>query len=207
MSVQPRPAQPRPYRQVARAAASQDTRRRILGAFADALQQRWMDEITLDDVAETAGTTRQTVIRLFGGKEGLLTAVAEQIGQEVAIRRSLPPGPRPAAAARAILQDYEVSGDTVFRLLAQEGRHPVLSSLLNIGRREHRQWVREVFAPDLAVRPAAEAEALLDQLVLATDAYTWKLLRRDMRHPPERVEALITDLITKLLAEGESRHG
>lgn len=34
-----------------------------------------IDEITLDEVAASVGTTRQTVIRLFGGKDGLLEAV------------------------------------------------------------------------------------------------------------------------------------
>ena len=42
----------------------------------------------------------------------------------------------------------------------------------------HREWVQTVFAPYL---PAAEAarEARVDLLVVATDVYTWKQLRRD----------------------------
>ena len=67
----------RAYHQIARAAATEDTRRRIVAAFRAALMERWMDDITLDDIAAAAGTTRQTVIRLFDGKEGLLVAVAE----------------------------------------------------------------------------------------------------------------------------------
>src|SRR5689334_21600550 len=116
-------AQPRPYRQVARAAAAQDTQRRIVEAFAAALQGSWMDEITLDEIAASAGTTRQTVIRLFGGKEGLLTAIAKRMGEEVELRRALPARATPREVAHALVQDYEANGDTIIRLLAQEDRH------------------------------------------------------------------------------------
>lgn len=64
----------RPYRQTARAEAADELRSRILRAFLDALKTGWLVDITLDDVAAAARTTRQTVIRLFGGKEGLLKA-------------------------------------------------------------------------------------------------------------------------------------
>ena len=65
----------RRYRQTARAASAQTLRQRIVLAFRDLLLARWIDEITLDEVAASAGTTRQSVIRLFGGKEGLIEAV------------------------------------------------------------------------------------------------------------------------------------
>src|SRR3712207_5774011 len=164
----------RPYRQVARAAAAEQTRSRIAEAFASAIGRQWIDEVTLDEVAADAGTTRQTVIRLFGGKEGLLTAVAERIGQRAVLRRALPPGPLAHAVARAVANDYEVSGDTVLKLLAQEGRYPVMATLLDIGRRWHREWVEAACTPALAARPPAVRRRLLDQLVVATDVYTWK---------------------------------
>ena len=190
----------RPYRQVARAAATVDTRRRIVEAFETALRDRWMDDITLDQTAVAAGTTRQTVIRLFGGKEGLLEAVADKIAKEVQDRRGLPDQATPAQAARVIVADYEVVGDFIVRLLAQEDRHPVLSSLLNRGRDRHRAWIAETFAPGLPADPAAR-EARITQLVIAGDVYTWKLLRRDLHFTIETTEALIADLIAKLLGE------
>ena len=198
------PAQPRPYRQVARAAAARDTQDRIVSAFAVALQTRWMDEITLDDIAATAGTTRQTVIRLFGGKKGLLGAVAQHMGQEVAARRALPAAATPSQATRALLADYEISGDTVTRLLAQEDRHPELTAILTIGRRQHREWVATTFAHALPRRQSARREALITQLAIVTDVYTWKLLRRDFGHAATDAESLIADMIAKLLNHGES---
>jgi AcrR family transcriptional regulator len=195
------PAQPRPYRQIARAAATEDTRRRILAAFAEALTAHWMDEITLDGIAAAAGTTRQTVLRLFGSKEGLLRAVAGHMADDVARRRAVPPGAAPRAVARAIVRDYEVSGDMVIRLLAQEGRHPDLTALLEIGRREHRQWVADALAPALAALPQAAREMLVTELVVVLDVYTWKLLRRDLGHSREATEALVAAMIRKILNE------
>jgi hypothetical protein len=62
-------------------------------------------------------------------------------------------------------------------LLAQE----VLTNTVSLsgGRAEHRRWVGEVWARQLARRPAGRRVELLDQLVVATDVYTWKLLRLD----------------------------
>lgn len=192
---------PRPYHQVARAAATQETKGRIVTAFREALLARWMDEITLDNVATAAGTTRQTVIRLFGGKDGLLVAVAETMKDEIEAVRSVPPGATPRAAAHALVQDYEVSGDIIIRLLAQEERHPVLTSLLIIGRRAHRDWVIETFAPLLARLKRGERERRVTQLVAVTDVYVWKLLRRDFKHASLEVETLIAGMLGKLVQE------
>ena len=192
----------RPYHQIARAAATQDTRRRIVLAFRDFLLARWMDEFTLDDVAKAAGTTRQTVIRMFGGKEGLLVAVADLMKSEIEQRRAVPAGASPRAVAHALVEDYEFAGDIVVRLLAQEDRHPVLTPFLDLGRRWHRQWVAETFATVLARLKRQPREHRITQLVAVTDVYVWKLLRRDFRHSVAEVEALIAGMLHKLL-EGE----
>jgi hypothetical protein len=54
-------------------------------------------------------------------------------------------------------------------MLQQEARLPVLRPAIELGRTGHRRWVETVFLrPDLAM-----------ELVVATDVYAWKLLRRD----------------------------
>ena len=199
--------QSRPYRQVARAAATEETRRRIVAAFAEALARRWLDEITLDELAAAAGTTRQTVIRLFGGKEGLLDAVVDWMREGVVVRRALPPGPAAVAVARALSKDYEASGDMIIRLLAQEGRHPGLTTLLDLGRRHHRSWIGEVFAGPIASQPPADREAFTDRLIVAADVYSWKLLRRDAGRSRAETEAAIAALIAAVLAAGSNDHG
>jgi len=192
--------QVRPYHQTARAAATDDTRRRIVAAFEAALRVQWMDDITLDQIAAAAGTTRQTVIRLFGGKEGLLVAFSENLAKEIAGRRALPDRATPLQAARVVIADYEVDGDFIVRALAQEERHPVLKVWLSFGRAEHRRWVSETFAHALPADHTTR-QARVTQLVVATDVYTWKLLRRDFQMSVDATEALIAGLISKLLTE------
>jgi len=191
----------RPYHQTARAAATQDTQRRIVAVFRAALRTRWMDEIRLDDVAAEAGTTRQTVIRLFGGKDGLLVAVANAMKDEIQLMRAVPPGADPRAAAQALVRDYETSGDVIVRILAQEERHAALTALLDVGRKWHRNWVEETFAPTLARLVPKERARRTTQLVAVTDVYVWKLLRRDFRHSATEVEGLIAGMLQKLLEE------
>jgi len=190
----------RPYRQTARAAAAEANATRILAAFRERLERLWFDEIRLEDVAQDAGVTVQTVIRRFGGKDGLLDAVVDVIASEIlAIRHTTPGDPR--RAVRAVIEDYEVSGDLVMRVLAQEERYPALKRITAVGRREHRDWAAVAFAPWLDPLPAEPARRRLDALVVATDLYVWQLIRRDMGRPVEELQALMDRLVDAALSD------
>ena len=158
----------------ARAEATAATRDRILDAATAHFLERWYDEVTLSAIAADAGVTQQTVINHFGSKEGLLAAAVERIGPERHRRGSdrLDPVER-------VVADYELGGDAVIRLLALEERVPALHPLLEIGRASHRTWLEETFG-DRLPRAKARRDVGLAALVAATDAYTWKLLRRDI---------------------------
>jgi AcrR family transcriptional regulator len=192
----------RTYRQTARAQAAAETHRRIIAAFLRQAQEGWIDEITLDEVAREAEVTVQTVIRRFGGKEGLLIAAHQQLSAEVLPRRSAPSGDI-KAGVKALVGDYEAIGDIFIRLLAQEPRYPLLSKLLGRGRAEHRQWVAGLFAPWLKPLSPARRERLLAALIAVCDIYTWKLLRRDLKHEPAAVAAIMQDLATGLVGGGD----
>ncbi|MEJ1939168.1 hypothetical protein WDZ92_53900, partial [Nostoc sp. NIES-2111] len=134
-------------------------------------------------------------------------AVAAKISDEVIVRRALPRGDLASAAAQAVVNDYESSGAMILRLLAQEDRHPDLSKLLQVGRREHRRWVDQTFADALDRCDPESREALLDQLVALTDVYVWKLWRVDMKRPPQAVAARMAGLIRSALQQGGQHHG
>ena len=119
------------------------------------------------------------MIRLFGSKEGLLAAERDRFQSGVESRRTLDPPVTPRKVADAILVDYEAIGDFILRLLAQEERHPALSGWLNFGRAHHRSWIGEMFS-DALNQAGVGREELLNQLIVAYDLYTWKLLRRDV---------------------------
>jgi hypothetical protein len=77
------------------------------------------------------------------------------------------------------LDHYERRGDLTVHLLGQEGNDPRVDRLVSTGRGLHRRWVAGVFAPWLECLQEVDAGSLTDLLVVATDVYTWKLLRRD----------------------------
>ena len=191
----------RPYRQIARAAAAESLRQRVVTAFNDLLLSRWIDEITLDEAAVSAGTTRQTVIRLFGGKDGLLEAVMDRLRAEVVPRTSMPADDSGRAALEALIAHYEAVGDMVVRFLAQEERHSALRPLLAQGRREHRAWVAERFGSIQNGMNELERERQITRLIVATDIYTWKLLRRDFGKSQEEVLHLMVGIIKKEIGE------
>lgn len=170
----------------------------MVAAFNTAMRERWMDEITLDQIARAAGTTRQTVIRLFGGKEGLVTAFVDQFSLEVMERRVLPPQPTPDQVAAALFEDYEDIGDFVIRMLAQEDQHPVLSLWHDVGRATHRRWIADSFSTALPAEAAAR-DRVITQLIIAGDVYTWKLLRRDIKLSPEAACSVMASMFSKLL--------
>lgn len=190
----------RRYAQGARAESARATGERIVDAFLARLMSQWYDEITLDRVAEDAGVTVQTVVRRFGGKDGLLAGSIETLSARMHAGRPLPSHDL-ASVADTLIADYERTGDAVIRLLALEPRHPALKQLLNVGRREHRKWVSDALAGRLARVSSASRDRALDALVVATDVYTWKILRRDMGHSVSQTSAMIRRMIQAAIAE------
>jgi AcrR family transcriptional regulator len=189
----------RPYRQSARAEAARATGQHILQAFSDCLRAQWFDEVTLEEVAERAGVNVRTVIRRFGGKEGLLEAFVEDFIPSIAVARETPAGDIGAAIER-LMMIYEDWGDSVIRNLAQEPRHPALKRLLDLGRLRHRATTAEIYAQWLARLDEPRRTRTLDALVAATDVYVWKLARRDMGRSRAETVALVRQLVDAVLA-------
>lgn len=189
----------RGYRQGARAAATAATGERILQAFLQRIRTQWFDEITLDAIAADAGVTVQTVVRRFGGKEGLLTAACAQIREDILARRRVAAGDIPNAID-ALARDYEALGELVMHMLAQEGRYPAIRVITDTGRRSHRDWVAELFAPWLGKLAPATRRSTLDALVVATDLYVWALIRRDLGRSLSDYKSLVLRNIDAALA-------
>jgi AcrR family transcriptional regulator len=161
-----------------REAARLRTRELILDAVTSMADQ-WYDEVTLADVARTAGVSQQTVVNHFGSKLNLyLTAIGERFGPEaIALRGSAVPGDA-RAIVDAVMADYEVTGDRTWRFIALAQRLEELQPVLRSGRRAHREFLEEVFAPMLARRGSARRETELVSLSLLLDVTTWWQLRR-----------------------------
>jgi AcrR family transcriptional regulator len=159
--------------------------------------------VHLQDVARDAGVTVQTVIRRFGGKDGLLEAVNDP-SRKMVFRRSVAVVDR-ASIIRAVIDDYEAMGDFITRVLDQEERYPSLRPMADFGRGKHRAWVAEMFAKDLAGLPEEETRRRVDGLVVALDFYVWKLVRRDMKRPIKEAQALMEQLVDAVLSAPRGR--
>jgi AcrR family transcriptional regulator len=189
----------RPYRMTARAAAAAATAERILDAAAEVFFSE--GDLPLDEVAARAGVTVQTVIRRFGGREGLFAAGLEHESRRVRDQRDTAPVGDVAAAVRVLLDHYEEYGDKVLTLLALENRSPAAGPVLDEGRRLHRSWCERVFAPALSGLGEERRERRLAQIVAVTDVYMWKLLRRDAALPRDDVELALRELLDPLMGD------
>ena len=103
-----------------------------------------------------------------------------------------------AGALTALLDDYERTGDSIMRLLAVEERVPVVQPHLALGRRGHEAWVEHVFADALKGLRGKAHSRRLAQLVVATDVYCWKLLRRDKELDRDQTITAMRELILAL---------
>jgi hypothetical protein len=65
------------------------------------------------------------------------------------------------------------------------------------GRHEHRAWVAERLGSTQNSLSALEHERQITRLVVATDIYTWKLLRRDFGKSQDEVLHLMVGMINK----------
>jgi AcrR family transcriptional regulator len=182
----------------ARAEAVAGTRRRLLDAALEHFSARPYDEVTLRDLAASAGTTVQTLLRHFASKETLFAESARLAEDRVRAERRLPGPVGPREAVRTLVAHYERDGDVQLRLLAQEDRVPVVRAITDAGRAMHREWVEHALAGLLGDRRGAARERRLHALVAATDLSTWRLLRRELGLGRAATEAVMTDLLEGL---------
>src|SRR5918999_1614953 len=108
----------RPYRQRLRAESSAMTRQRIIDAARQVLTAQPLRGFNLSEVAEAARVVRSTIYTVFGSREGLLRAVAQDMTERggwdrmreafrdpdawAAVRRNIEEGTRMAASEHPV---------------------------------------------------------------------------------------------------------
>jgi AcrR family transcriptional regulator len=195
----------RAYEMTARAVKAEATRQRIRASAVELYCKGSIDDFTLDEVARRAQTTVQTILRAFGSKDELIYAALEELATRGVFVKPSQAGEVGEAVA-TVFEIYEGVGDFVMARLDEERRRPALKPSLDQGRDNHRDAVRILFAPQLAARRGAAREQLLTMLVVLTDVYVWKLLRRDMALSRRAAEAIVEKMITGVI-ERETTDG
>lgn len=176
-----------------RAAAATDTRARILRALVELSMEKLTIDIVLGDVATRAGVSVQTILRHFGSRERLFDVAVDFAAAEIVEERIAPVGDA-RAAVRVIVDHYELRGDWVIAMLGQELGHARIRRITELGRQTHRVWVETVFASKSDLN-----DELRDLLIVATDVYTWKLLRRDRGLDRDGTERSMLRMVNALL--------
>ncbi|MEZ4518710.1 MAG: TetR/AcrR family transcriptional regulator [Chloroflexota bacterium] len=192
------PQQKRKYRKSQRAQAEEATGEAILDTALVAFSHEPFDRVTLQSIADTSGVTVQTVIRRFGSKESLFQILVERERPRILASRIAAETAGLSAALEVLLNHYEQDGDMVLNFIAQEHLFENVGSVVEEGRRVHREWV-ERYCHDLLVDTAGvERERLLHAAIVATDLSTWKLLRRDLGLQQVEVMAVMSQILNAL---------
>ncbi len=182
-----------------RAAQAEATRERIRQAAVALYRERALDGFTLEEVAQRAEVTVQTVLRAFKSKDQLIMTALRALAEETQPIK-IPRVPGDVAEAVTIFFDlYEEVGDFVMQQLGDEPRLPAIKSDIDAGRQGHAKWVEAAFAPQLTRQAGKGRAQMFHALMVATDVYVWKLLRRDQKLDRADAEAVMGQLINGVI--------
>lgn len=192
----------RPYKQVARAQAQQRTRAALQDAAIEEFTRGSWAKTSLAELAERAGVTKQTLLRHFGSKDGLLMqALAHSASEMFSQRWSAPQGDI-GGAVENVLDHYEAWGERSLRVGAWLGSpSPALAHLSQLARQLHYDWVEYAFAPQLERLQGPDRVRCRATLIALCDVHTWWLLSHDLGFERTEVQTTITNAIERLLAQ------
>lgn len=180
------------------------TRDRIARAMLTMALAQPYEEITLAAIAQAADVSHQTVLNHFGSKEGVALAAARQLAQETGKARAKARTGDIAGAIAVLVGEYERIGNANARWAMSSDRLGSLAPQLDEARAGHQMWLQRIFGGLLPKSAEAVRRAMLG-LHAATDVYTWKLLRRDLRLTRQETEAVMADLVRGVLQQPRGR--
>ena len=167
---------------------------------------------TPEVIAERAGVSRRTVFRLFDDLEGLRTAVANHMRQQVVTRFPFPmPGGEGFHEKVAALVDHRAKVYefiTPIRRLAdsQQRSQPAVAANLAEGRKGFRMHLEWLLAEHIEPHDKERWHAL----ELVTSWPTWRALREDQHCSVGMAKRILLDLVERICvpppSTGDSNH-
>jgi AcrR family transcriptional regulator len=195
---------PRRYEQVARARSQEQTRDALLEAAIDELCGSRLRSTSLESISARAGVTKQTLLRHFGSKEGLLMQALTHASSQVLDQRwSTPVGDIPGTVEN-LVDHYEAWGKRSLRIGAwQEDGPAVLAGISRMAREVHYDWVDYAFGRWLEpLDPTARARRR-SALIAICDVHTWRLLSHDLKLERSEVRAILVEMVERTVAGSE----
>ena len=163
----------RPYKKVARAQAQERTQDALIEAATDEFfEGNWL-KASLESLSAKAGVTKQTLLRNFGSKDGLLVQALIRGATQVRDQRwSAPAGDIPGVVEN-LLDHYAAWGERSIRI-GEWQRGPALLGMLSRGARQvHYEWVEYAFAPWLEGVEEPARTRRRAALIALCDVQTW----------------------------------
>jgi len=192
----------RGYVKGARAHAEDQTRAALLDAADEAFLAGPWEQASLEEIARAAGVTKQTLLRHFGSKDGLLQRVLLRAVDEVKEQRLGVPTDDIAGAVNNLLEHYELRGGWAMRSSNLDLDGP-LADLGRRARQLHYDWVELAFGGWLAAARPSERRRLRAALIAVCDVQAWWILSHDLELSRAEVRATLILTIKRLLGEDQ----
>ncbi len=189
----------RTYRQTVRAEKQERTRQALLDAAEDAFFSGRWEQISLTEMAAGARVTKQTLLRHFSSKEGLLEQAMARGRRRVRDQRWRAPAHDLPGAVDNLLDHYEEVGERALKIAAASGGGDAMVETGHIARQLHYDWVEHAFGAWLKQRRGRARTRDRAALIALCDVHTWWLLSHDLGLPRYEVRATLIRAIKGLL--------
>ena len=207
----PKSTRQRSYTQTARAEGAAETRRRIIDVTRELLARAPLENVSVPAIATSADVARSTVYAIFGSREGLMVAVAEDLlerGGFVRIGQALR-GPDVVRAfelsmdvAMDLYSQEEPVGQALLSLAAVDRDAQSAAARLNLGRAQGMRRLAERMHEQGVLRDDVTVEEAADVLWLITSFETYAQLRRGRGLTPQQVGERLLAMTRRTLYRG-----
>src|SRR4051812_47339000 len=186
------------YTQVARADSEARTREALLDAAEEAFFESDWNRASLVSIAERAAVTKQTLLRHFESKDGLLRSAIARAFSRVEQQRLAAPRDDVAGAVNNLLDHYYELGDRSRKL------GTIDSAALGIdvatkARQFHYDWIDHAFGAALARIAAPRRKHIRRALIVVCDVQSWSILARDLNLSRAEVQSTLEQAVNQLL--------
>jgi AcrR family transcriptional regulator len=198
----------RSYEQKARAESAAETRLRVIEATRNLLTRAPLENVSLPAIAAEAEVARSTVYAIFGSREGLMVALAEDLLERGGFARI-----GQALRGPDVVRAFEISMDVAMELYSQE--HAVSQALLslsavdrdassaaarlNFGRREGMRKLAQRMHDQGVLRDDVTVDEAADVLWIITSFETFEQLYRGRSLTPQEVGQRLMSITRRTL--------
>jgi AcrR family transcriptional regulator len=162
------------------------TRDALLDAATNEFFEGDWQKASLESLSARAGVTKQTLLRHFGSKDGLLMQALLRGAAQMRDQRWSTPTEDVAGAVDNVLDHYEAWGERSMRVGAWQSGPTMLAMLSHGARQFHYDWVEYAFAPWLEHLSGDARVQRRAALIALCDVQVWWILSHDLGLPEGR---------------------